>query len=103
MQPVQNIVPISDFRNNQDEVLQMMDAKGPVILAQRSTPRAVLVSVEQWNEIAKQLEERQFTKAHMDALALFYEQDRISEDDWVDGAELTAMMAERNGHVADKV
>lgn len=54
MQPVQNIRPISDFRNLQDEVLNEMDS-APVILAQRSKPRAVLVNVEEWNRISERM------------------------------------------------
>lgn len=94
MQAVQNIVPISDFRNSQEDVLQMMD-EGPVVLAQRSKPRAVLVSVAQWNEIAKQLEERQFTKAHMDALAMAY-QSMAEGGDTISLEELNARIAERD-------
>ena len=101
MQAVQQIVPISDFRLDQDGILQMMD-KEPVILAQRSKPRAVLVSVPQWNGLIAQLSERRFTEAQMAALALAYQR-RDQGGEYVDGGDLTAMMAERHGHVADPV
>lgn len=54
MQRVQQIIPISHFRTEQDSILRLAD-KGPVILAQRSKPRAVLVNVEEWNAIADEL------------------------------------------------
>jgi prevent-host-death family protein len=48
------IVPISDFRIRQAEVLTKLN-KGPVFLAQRSKPAAVLVSVEEWDQITAEL------------------------------------------------
>ena len=54
MQRIQQIVPISHFRTEQDAILQLVD-QAPVILAQRSKPRAVLVSVNEWNTIADEL------------------------------------------------
>lgn len=44
------IVPISDFRIKQAEVLTKLH-HGPVFLAQRSKPAAVLVSIEEWDRI----------------------------------------------------
>jgi PHD/YefM family antitoxin component YafN of YafNO toxin-antitoxin module len=61
METVPQIVPISQMRLDQAAVLEQMD-QAPVILAARSQPRAVLVSVEQWNEMVdrlKQLEQWQ--------------------------------------------
>lgn len=54
MDTVQQIVPISDMRLDQAAVLKRLD-KAPVVLAQRSKPRAVLVSVEHWNAMAQEL------------------------------------------------
>lgn len=54
MDPIQQIVPISDLRTDQAAVLARLD-RAPVILAQRSKPRAVLVSVSQWDEMANEL------------------------------------------------
>ena len=44
METVQQIVPISEMRTDQANVLAKME-KAPVVLAQRSRPRAVLVSI----------------------------------------------------------
>ena len=38
-------VPVSDLRNEQDEILQMMDEQ-PVMLTQRGKARAALVNIE---------------------------------------------------------
>jgi len=55
MEKVQQIVPISQLRTAQNEILALMD-KAPVVLAQRDRPRAVLVSVTDWDAAAAQLQ-----------------------------------------------
>jgi prevent-host-death family protein len=95
MQPVQQIVPISDLRMKQVTVLNLMD-KAPVILSQRSKPRAVLVSVEQWDAIAYELRNlRLLLEAkHIEA--------QTSPDEWVSEAELERMISEKViAHVGD--
>jgi prevent-host-death family protein len=54
MNTIPQIVPITDLRIKHAEVLRMLH-KGPVILAQRSRPTAVLVSVEEWDRQADEL------------------------------------------------
>src|SRR5437764_4081947 len=49
------IVPVSDLRNKYLEVFEMARQE-PVFLAVRSRPQAVLISVEQWNAIADELD-----------------------------------------------
>jgi|GEM_PF-1012271 len=51
----QQVVPISDFRIHQSKTLEKM-AHGPVYLAQRSKPVAVLVAAEQWDKTVSRLE-----------------------------------------------
>jgi prevent-host-death family protein len=48
------IVPVSDMSHKQQAILAMAD-KEPVILAQRSKARAVLVSIKHWNELEARL------------------------------------------------
>jgi len=55
MLPIPQIVPVSDMSTKQAQVLAKLD-DGPVILAQRSKPAAVLVSVSEWDAIARRLE-----------------------------------------------
>jgi prevent-host-death family protein len=94
MQKVQQIVPISNFRLEQDAILALMD-KGPVILAQRSRPRAVLVSVEQWDAMVEQLSEKRFSETHIKALARAYQLEKEGyETETMD--ELKARIAERD-------
>ena len=54
MDTVQQVVPISEMKIDQGAVLAKLD-RAPVVLAQRSKPRAVLVSVDQWDALAKEL------------------------------------------------
>ena len=58
MSKVQQIIPISDMKLRQPEVLGML-TNGPVVLAHRSRPAAVLVSVQQWDRLMAQLEDQQ--------------------------------------------
>ena len=48
------IVPISDFRVHQSDVLTKLE-NGPVFLAQRSKPAAVLVSLTDWDNMVAEL------------------------------------------------
>ena len=51
------IVPVTDLRMKHVEVFALLD-KGPVILAQRSRPAAVLVSTMLWDRLMDRLEEQ---------------------------------------------
>ena len=102
MQAALEAVPVTTFKNGPTEVIEKI-AKQPLMLTQHGRSIAVVVSLEQWNDIVRQLEERRFTKAHMDALATAYHNRLNGDHDYVDGEELKAKMAERYGHVADKV
>ncbi|RIK41879.1 MAG: hypothetical protein DCC55_10445 [Chloroflexi bacterium] len=55
MTTVPQIVPVSDMRLRHTDVLKLLE-NGIVVLAQRSKPAAVLVSVEEWNRLMEQLE-----------------------------------------------
>lgn len=57
MNKVQQFEPITHMQTKPSEVLALL-AAGPVILAQRSKPAAVLVSVEQWNRLVERLEDQ---------------------------------------------
>jgi len=48
------IVPISDLRIRQAEVFTKL-SNGPVFLAARSKPAAVLVSVDEWAQLTEEL------------------------------------------------
>lgn len=66
MDKVQQIVPITDMRLRHAEVLERL-SQGPVILAQRSKPAAVLVAVEMWDQIADYIDDLEATVDALDA------------------------------------
>lgn len=51
------IVPVTDLRMKHVQVFELL-SKGPVILAQRSRPAAVLVSVELWDRLMERLDDQ---------------------------------------------
>lgn len=91
MQTVPQITPLSDLRDRQQEVLSMMD-NAPVILAEESKARAVLVSVETWNRIVKEMKRSR----------LLEEVERIHqrnerEQSWVNPMEQLERLEEKHG------
>jgi len=56
MGAIPEIVPISDLRARQNQVLAEL-AHGPIILTQRGRVTAVLVSPRQWNRLFARLQE----------------------------------------------
>ncbi|MFN8490007.1 MAG: type II toxin-antitoxin system prevent-host-death family antitoxin [Caldilineaceae bacterium] len=56
MDKVQQIVPISEMATRQQAVMRLL-ATGPVVLASRSRPVAVLVSVQDWDALISEVEE----------------------------------------------
>ena len=69
---------------------------GPVFLAQRSKPAAVLVSVEQWTATAKRLAE---LEGQMEALRVAGLIDR-GEMGTIKHDDLVRLIAEKRAHVA---
>ena len=60
MNAIPELVPISELRLRQSEVLARLPV-GPVLLTQHSKSAAVLVSVDQWNKIAGDLDDLEDT------------------------------------------
>ena len=56
MNAIPELMPISELRLRQSEVLARLPA-GPVLLTQHGQSAAVLVSVGQWNKIAGDLDD----------------------------------------------
>lgn len=88
------IEPVTTFARDHKKVLAKLK-KGPIFLAQRSQPTAVLVSIEQWDEIVK----------HIQQLEVIAEAERISQEiqrdpsTLVSHAELKRKLAEKRNHV----
>jgi len=56
MTAIPRILPFSDLRIRQAEVLSMLSDE-PIVLSQRGRPAAVLVSLEKWDELIARLED----------------------------------------------
>ena len=91
-QKVLPTMPVSDLAHNRTEVLDLAD-KGPVVLAQRSKARSVIVGVEQWNHM-------------QDVLAMYRayvraESARVNKDmegqEWIKADDYLDQLAEIHG------
>ena len=69
------IIPISDFRIRQGQTLKKME-NGPVYLAQRSKPVAVLVAAEQWDATIERLMQMEKILAEQEFARQFSEIDK---------------------------
>jgi prevent-host-death family protein len=56
MRPAPQIVPISDLRNRHTEVLKQLQ-NGPVFLTQHGRGSAVLLSLEQWDQLDEEIQQ----------------------------------------------
>lgn len=56
MMQVPKLIPISEFRNDQTEIVDGL-IDGPVVLARQGKAAAVLVHPDQWNALLRRLEE----------------------------------------------
>ena len=75
MNTVPQIEPVSSMSRDHKGIIAKL-GKGPVILAQRSKPTAVLVSIEEWNRIALQM--REYERLKMISSRV---RGRVTEDD----------------------
>lgn len=56
MHPVPQMAPVSDLKHRHLEVFKRLK-NGPVVLANRSQPVAVLVSPERWNDMIEYIDD----------------------------------------------
>lgn len=86
------VVPVSDMVHKQQVVLSIVDDE-PVILAQRSRGRAVLVSIEEWNRLQDELETlRSYIRAESEWM-----QKNTSEEDWIEADAMLDKWANEHG------
>ena len=85
-------IPISNLRNEQEEILSMMDEQ-PVMLTQRGKARATLVNVEQWNQLMDTLE---MYRAHWRAESARVQRE-MGEQEWVDADVMIEEWATKHG------
>lgn len=81
-----NISTISDLRFKTEEVLAKADLS-PLFLFNRSTPRAVILSVEEFNKISEQLEDY-----YLASRAEEYEKEDKSKIDWINHDEIKKLL-----------
>jgi prevent-host-death family protein len=74
MNGIVEVVPISDLRHRQNEIMDQL-SKGPVILTQHGRGTAVLLSMQQWQEISECLR----SMADAQALRALYAEFDIEE------------------------
>ncbi len=55
MHPIPQMESVSSLRNNYNALIERL-SDGPIVLSQYAKGAAVLVSIEQWNMIAKRLQ-----------------------------------------------
>ena len=58
MHKIQQFEPITTMQRHPQQVLAMLE-NGPVVLANRSKPTAILVSVALWDRLIERLEDQQ--------------------------------------------
>lgn len=81
MRAAPQIVPISDLRNRHTDVLKQLK-NGPVFLTQHGRGSAVLLSLEQWNQIDEEIEElRDVIAVLKNRLAVAKGEDEVVEAD----------------------
>jgi prevent-host-death family protein len=113
MNKVPQFVAISEMKVNQPKVLARLN-NGPVILANRSKPAAVLISVAQWDSIVGQIEDLQARRRDEAAVGR-----TLTDREWeviqmgraaamrggptISHEELNAKLKERYPHAADKI
>lgn len=91
MNTVPELVPISELRLRQSEVLARLPV-GPVVLTHHSKGAAVLVSLDQWNRLAGDLEDLEDTVTALKTqLALAQ-----GDTDLVDWSEVEAELKKTN-------
>lgn len=89
--------PVSEFARDQAGTLAKL-GNGPLMLMQRTTPVAVVISPAEWNEIAFELQMHREMRAYRPAeIALLAEARELSarndaNNSWVDGSVVEERM-----------
>lgn len=92
MQKMPPAIPISNLRNDQDEILKLMDEQ-PVMLTQRGRARAALVSIDEWNHLMDLLE---MYRGHWRAESERVQRE-MDEHEWIDADTMIDRWAAKHG------
>ena len=93
MHELYQTIAAGELKSNTNGAFQMAE-EGPVVVLSKATPKAVLVSPDEWNRVAKRLKmleallEAQRIKARNDA-----------NNSWVSSAEMRERLAKRGVNV----
>jgi prevent-host-death family protein len=93
MHELYQTISAGDLKSNTNEAFELVE-KGPVIVLSRATPKAVLVSPDEWNRIARRLK---MLEALQEAQRIEAQND--ANGSWVSGAELKERLAKRGVNV----
>jgi prevent-host-death family protein len=97
MQTVHQTIAADDLRAKPTEAFAML-AEGPVVVLGRAEPKAVLVSVDEWNRIAKRLK---MLEALVEAQRIEARND--ANQTWVTNSELKQRLAQRGVDVGSSL
>ncbi len=97
MHELYQTIAAGDLKANTNQAFAMAE-KGPVIILSRATPKAVLVSPDEWNRIAKRLK----------VLEALQEAQRIearneANQSWVSSTEMQARLAKPGVNVGSSL
>lgn len=97
MQELYQTIAAGDLKTNTNAAFEMV-AAGPVIVLSKATPKAVLVSVEEWNRLARRLK----------LLETLVEAQHIEERNeanqiWVTSSEMKERLAKRGVDVGSSL
>ena len=97
MHELYQTIAAGDLKSNTNDAFQMAE-HGPVIVLSKATPKAVLVSPDEWNRIARRLK-------MLDALleAQRIEARNDANESWVSSAEMRARLAKRGVNVGSSL
>jgi prevent-host-death family protein len=97
MQAVHQTIAAGDLKANPNEAFAML-AEGPVVVLSRAMPKAVLVSVDEWNRIANRLK---LLEALVEAQRI--EARNEANQTWVSSSDLKQRLAQRGVDVGSSL
>ena len=93
MHELYQTIAAGELKANTNDAFAMTQ-QGPVVILSRATPKAVLVSPDDWNRIARRLK---MLEAVQEALHIEAEND--TNGSWITGAELKERVAQPGKNV----
>jgi prevent-host-death family protein len=97
MNELYQTIAAGDLKANTNEAFAMLE-DGPVVVLSKATPKAVIVSVKEWNRIAKRLK----------LLETLVEAQRVeaysaANQSWVTSSEMRERLAKRGVNVGNSL